>query len=144
MNIFLPLIFNISSFFLRNNSSCILKKADPWHLPTIILPQKTWQHIKIDRIFYPKAVTTCLERRNCFSLFLPDTVSANNYGKSQIFASKIIIFSRCKTYNRRTRFFFNPHQTGVSESLIRRGGQMPPPLDIDQIMDFTNYVFTGA
>ena len=106
MNIFIQLIFNICSFFLRNKSSCILKKADPWHLPTIILPPKTWQHIRIDRIFYPKAVTTCLERRNCFSLFIPDTVNANNYGKSQIFASKIIIFSRCKTYNRRTRFLF--------------------------------------
>ena len=41
--------------------------------------------------------------------------------------------------------YLNPHQTEVSESLIRRrGGQMAPPLDIDQIMDFANSVFTGA
>ena len=38
----------------------------------------------------------------------------------------------------------NPHQTGVSESLIRGGGPNGPPLDIDQMMDFANSVFTGA
>ena len=39
----------------------------------------------------------------------------------------------------------NPHKTEVSESLIRRRGvQMAPLLDIDQIMDFANSVFTGA
>ena len=38
----------------------------------------------------------------------------------------------------------NPHQTGVSESLIRQRGAKWPPLDIDQIMDFANSVFTGA
>ena len=43
------------------------------------------------------------------------------------------------------KFYVNPHQTGVSESLIRRGGaKWPPPLDIDQIMDFANSGFTGA
>ena len=37
-----------------------------------------------------------------------------------------------------------PHRTEVSESLIRRRGGKMAPLDIDQIMDFANSVFTGA
>ena len=45
------------------------------------------------------------------------------------------------------KFYVNPHQTGVSESLIRGGGQMVLPLDIDQIiilfLQGLRYVYKG-
>ena len=39
---------------------------------------------------------------------------------------------------------FNPFRYGLSDQGIGMGGPKRPPLDIDQIMDFANSVFTGA
>ena len=40
---------------------------------------------------------------------------------------------------------FNPFRYGLSDQQIGMGGgPKRPPLDIDQIMDFANSVFTGA
>ena len=41
---------------------------------------------------------------------------------------------------------FNPFRYGLSDQRIGMGGgaKRPPPVDIDQIMDFANFVFTGA